>query len=42
MCALAYPLGVRGVVKNCSLVSVEMDGESKELSKLNFVWEFEE
>ena len=42
MCALTYHLGVKHVVSNCSVVSVALCPEEKELIKLNFVWEFDQ
>ena len=40
MCSLTYKLGVRSVLPNCSVISVELCPEAKEISKLNFVWNF--
>ena len=41
MCALGYDIGLKYVVPNCSVVGFELDPTSKQLNKVNFIWEFE-
>jgi hypothetical protein len=41
MCALAYHLGLKYVVSNCSVVSTTLCPKEKELIALNFVWELD-
>lgn len=40
MCSLTYDLGVKYVVSNCSVISVELCPSKLELCGVNFVWEF--
>jgi hypothetical protein len=40
MCALTFHLGLKHVVPNCSVVGVSLCPLTKELTDLNFVWEF--
>lgn len=42
MCSLAHHLGVKHVVPNCSILAVELCPDSRQLHKLNFLWEFQE
>jgi hypothetical protein len=42
MCALAYHLGVKEVVPNCSVVAVAMEPAKRELERLHFKWSYEE
>ncbi len=42
MCSLAYHIGVKEVVPNCSVLGVELCPASRELTRLNFKWLYEE
>jgi broad specificity phosphatase PhoE len=41
MCSLTFNIGIKEVVPNCSVLSVEMCPQSKELSQVNFKWLYE-
>lgn len=41
ICALTYPLGVKDVIPNCSMVCVELCPEKKDFIELKYRWDYE-
>jgi len=40
ICALAYPLGVKNVIPNCSMICAELCPQKKDFIELKYRWDF--